>query len=200
VQQRRTERGVSLTELLTIVAIIGVIALITVPALVQLMPQYRIRSAASDASASLRMLRQKAISTRTPWRISFDDTNDRYAYSVLNAPNANRAVATNWRNVGRDFQILAPSRGVQWIRTSAVALNTATTNSFKDVDCDGNKDIIFLRDGSVADNQNCSAGAFLTFGTRPSMVFTVDNTLVKFNRYYLSLDRNGKLTIQPTKE
>lgn len=199
-RRRSAQSGFSLTELLTVVGIIGIIAVITVPAMLQLMPQYRIRSAASEAGAGLRMLRQKAITTRTPWRVSWDATNDRYKYSRLKEPNMTRSTAANWQDVYRDGR---PASTEQWIRGSKIDIRTATTNEFKDVDCDGYKDIIFLRDGSVATDANgggCGAGSALAFTTAPSVVLAVDNSFVRYNRYYLQLEKNGKLTITATKE
>jgi len=190
-----------MTELLTVVAMIGVITLVTVPAFVQLMPQYRIRSAASEAGAALRMLRQKAITTRTPWKASFDAAANQYSYSKLTSPDATRSTASNWVNIGRDGR---PSASRQWIRAASVDLRTTTTNPFKDVDCDGYSDVIFLRDGSVATDPNgggCGAGANLDFTvTSPSLLFAVDNSFVKFNRYYLALTKNGLLSIRAAKE
>ena len=202
-QRRSSERGVSLTELLTVVAIIGVIALITVPAMMQLMPQYRIRSAASDAGAGVRMIRQKAITTRVPWKISFDANNDRYKYSQLSGANAARTTAANWLNMGRDGRPTV-GNGEHWIRGSSIDLRTATTNPFKDVDCDGYKDLIFLRTGEVAVDANgggCGGGANLDFTVNlPSVVFAVDNNFVRFNRYYLQFEKNGRLEILARKE
>jgi len=201
VQPRRSaQRGFSLTELLTVVGIIGLIAIVSVPAMMQLMPQYRIRSAASEAGAGLRMIRQKAITTRTPWRVSFDPANERYKYSRLRSPALDRSVANNWQNVYRDGR---PAGTEQWIRGSAIDVRTATSNQFKDVDCDTYQDIIFLRDGSIATDPNgggCGGGGALTFTTLPSVVFAVDNSFVRYNRYYLAFEKNGKLTVTPTKE
>jgi prepilin-type N-terminal cleavage/methylation domain-containing protein len=205
VQNRsHTQRGFSLTETLTVVAMVGVISLITIPAMLQLMPQYRIRSASSEAAASLRMVRQKAITTRTPWKISFDAANDRYAYYRLSSPNAARNVVTNWIIVGRDTRE-NPTPGItQWIRTSAVDLRTTTTNPnpFKDVDGDANStvDVIFLRDGSVADDPASSGGSNLSFTTPPSIVLAVDNSFVRFNRYFIALQKNGTVVIRPLKQ
>ena len=199
--RRSTEGGFSVTELLTVVAMIGVITLVTVPAFVQLMPQYRIRSAASEAGGGLRMLRQKAITTRTPWKVSFDANGNQYSYSKLSSPDATRSTAGNWEKIGRDGR---PSTSIQWIRAASVDLRTTTTNPFKDVDCDGNTDIIFLRDGSVATDPNgagCGGGAALDFtATSPSVLFAVDNNFVKYNRYYVSLTKNGLLSIRAAKE
>ena len=202
-QRSKSERGYSLSETLTVTAIVGLIALVTVPTMLQLMPQYRIRSAASDAGAGLRMIRQKAITTRMPWRVSFDAANERYKYSRLTDANAVMATASNWVNIGRDGRP-APYTNEQWIRTSSIDLRVGTSNPFKDVDCDGAVDIIFQRDGRVARNPTgagCGGGANLAFTTPlPSVVFAVDNNFVRYNRYYLEFDNNGRLTIRPVKE
>lgn len=203
--RRSRQHGFSLTETLTVVAIIGVISLVTLPALVQLMPQYRIRSAASEAGSALRMIRQRAISTRTPWKVSFDPAEDRYAYYKLTSPGASRSVVTNWIPIGRDGR---PTNGavVQWITLSRVNLMTGppNANQFKNVDCDANNtaDIVFLRDGTVATDPNgaCAAAGALAFTIQPSVVMAVDNRFVKYNRYYLSLSQSGVLTIRPAKE
>ena len=203
--RRSRQHGFSLTETLTVVAIVGIISLVTLPALVQLMPQYRIRSAASEAGAALRMIRQKAISTRTPWKVSFDPAADRYAYYKLRTPGAARNDVTNWVPMGRDGR---PTNGavVQWIDLSRVNLMTGSPNpnQFKNVDCDANNtaDIVFLRDGTVATDPNgaCAAAGALTFAVQPSIVMAVDNRFVKYNRYYMSFSQSGVLTIRAAKE
>lgn len=200
----RRQRGFSLTETLTVVAILGLVALVTVPAMVQLMPQYRIRSASSEAAAALRMIRQKAITTRTPWMVSFDAANERYAYYRLSAPNAARNTTTNWINVGRDTRENPTPGSTQWIRTSAVDLQTGSINpnQFKNVDGDsgGTADIVFLRDGSVANDPAASGGGNLTFSTNPSIVFAVNNSFVRFNRYFIELQQNGTIAMRALKQ
>jgi Tfp pilus assembly protein FimT len=79
-------RGYSLSELLTIVAIVGIISLIAIPAFMQLLPQYRIRSAASEIAASLRMLRSKSVGTRSNWRMVVNTADD--TYRMLNGASA----------------------------------------------------------------------------------------------------------------
>jgi len=202
---KRSERGLSLSELLVVVAILGLIALVSVPALLQMMPQYRIRSAASELASGMRFVRQKAMTTRVPWKVQFDDSGERYAYARFTGTevsNTTLAVTGNWEYVGRDGRT-TPTSDSYWTRFSAVDLRTNTSNSFKDLNCDGYKELIFLRDGTVATSPNgggCGGGAALGFGTSPSVVMAVNNSFVKYNRYYLDVSSNGLLTIRSAKE
>jgi prepilin-type N-terminal cleavage/methylation domain-containing protein len=77
-EKQQGSRGYSLAELLTVVAIIGIISMVALPTFLQVIPQYRIRGAASEMAASLRLIRSKAVSTRTNWRMTVDPTNDQY--------------------------------------------------------------------------------------------------------------------------
>lgn len=203
---KQRERGVSLTELLVVVAILGLIALVSVPALMQLMPQYRIRSAASEMAAGIRFLRQKAMTTRVPWKVVFDDAGERYAYARFTGnqiTNVTLADNANWQYVGRDGRTTVAGDSY-WTRFSSVDLRTNTTNPFKDLNCDGYREVVFLRDGSVANTPNgggCGGGLDLSFlPTQPSVVVAVNNSWVKYNRYRLNFSSNGVFTIQAAKE
>lgn len=197
-------RGYSLSELLTIVAMLGVITLVTVPALMQIMPQYRIRGAASETAANIRQIRQRAMTTRTTHRISFDPVNERYSYSMLTAQTADPNLAASWDPLTSDAR--REAEDTEWITVSSVDLRTNTTNAFNDVvqPNDSKVDLIFLRDGSVSSephNGGSSPGDDLTFTpTKPSIVFAVDSSAVKYNRYYLYLSESGTVTITGTKE
>ena len=198
--KRKGSRGFSLAEIMTVVGIAGLVTLVSLPAILQLMPQYRIRSAATDAAAAIRMMRQKAITTRTPCKITFDASAERYSYWMLNATNADMSVAANWTPLNNDGR--GTNTTAQWIPTTSVDLRTGTSNAFKDVDCpsDAQVDLIFLRNGAVSNAPQCGTTTALDFGTPPSVVFGVDNNLVKYNRYYLSVNQSGTVTITPTKE
>ena len=202
-QKRRTtaSAGYSLTELLTVVAMVGVITLVTLPAFMQLMPQYRIRSAATDASSAIRMIRQKAMTTRTPWKISFDATGERYRYYMLTNPHATRSVDANWIAMDQEA-VRRDNQNDAWVRTTAVDLRTNTSNPFKDIDCpiDSQVDLVFLRDGKVANNPACGGATNLAFTTPPSIVFAITNNYVRYNRYYISVSEAGAVTVTATKE
>lgn len=198
----RKQLGYSLSEMLVIIAIMGIVTLVTVPALLQLMPQYRIRSAASEAAGTIRMVRQRAIATRTPWRISYDPADNRYRLWTLSSPHADLSVGANWQPVRRDGRTI-DARNEDWYSSSAIDLQGGST-TFNDVTCpsDGDLDLIFLRDGTVADDPPCGGTSAdeLTFAPNPSILFSVDSNLVRFNRYYISVSKEGLVAVRPAKE
>ena len=197
----RKQQGYSLIELLVIVAMIGVVMLVTLPALMQLMPQYRIRSAASEAAGTIRMIRQRAITTRTPWRISYDASLDRYRLWTLRSPYADLSVAANWRPIRRDGRTF-DGMNEDWFN-SAVDLRPESA-TFHDVTCpaDGGIDLIFLRDGTVANSAPCGGAStdLLTFSPDPGIVLAVDSNSVRFNRYSITVSEAGLVTVQASKE
>lgn len=197
----RRQSGYSLAEILVVVAIVGVILLVTVPALLQLMPQYRIRSAASEAAGMMRMIRQRAITTRTPWRISYDPGSNRYRFYELRASYLDPSVAANWQPMRRDGRT-PDTRNEDYFLTSDIDLIAAPGGTFLDVTCptDGNLDLIFQRDGSVADTAACGSATKLDFATSPGVVFAVDSKYVRYNRYYLTVTQSGNVAVRPAKE
>lgn len=206
-QKRRASRGYSLIELLVVVAMVGIVAVITVPALLQLMPQYRIRSAASETAAAIRMIRSQAIAQRTPWRIDFDLANNRYRYWRLTNPNAELSVAANWTAMRRNPRWVATTAAEEWVQVTAVQLDAAA-NSLQDVVCPVNPsnqevDLIFLRNGAISPQGRCTVSppsTPLTFSPEPELKFSVDSNMVRFNRYYVSIAQNGIVRVRAAKE
>ena len=129
------QRGYSLAELLTVVAIIGVITMVTIPAFMQLMPQYRIRSASSEIAASLRMLRGRAIGTRSNWKMIISPTTESYSF---------------WENIGGTWTQMGENgkpvpAGVTDASKKLTACDITGTTNFE---------VEFTRDGSVVAAQD----------------------------------------------
>lgn len=194
-------RGYSLAELLTVVAIVGVVTLVSIPAFIQLMPQYRIRSASTELSAALRLTRQDAIGTRRPWRITIDGPGSRYAISMLNAPAADMTVSTNWTKIG-DNNRPAPA-GAAWWKSLSSDIQLSTTG-FNDIDCANGTDIIFDREGKIVPDHNstCTAGGStdINFSTLPKIRVYYPSRFVRFNAYYIYGSAGGNLTTDQAKE
>ncbi|MDP9361498.1 MAG: GspH/FimT family pseudopilin [Acidobacteriota bacterium] len=69
--QKSRQAGFSLVELLTVVAIIGVLALVSVPNFVSFYQSNKVKSAMRNFTSDLRTMRQMAITTGVQTRITF---------------------------------------------------------------------------------------------------------------------------------
>jgi type II secretion system protein H len=73
---RKHESGFTLIELMTVVAVIGIIAAMAVPSFLTYMPKLRVKSAARDIVSQLRLARSKAVAERRPFGVAFNLTNN----------------------------------------------------------------------------------------------------------------------------
>lgn len=108
---RHNQRGITFIELMTVVAVIGIMSAMAVPSFLSYMPKLRVKSAARDVVSQLRLARSKAVSERRPYGVAFNignksmimfaDTNDppSQSYSVsdslINADTLNSQIALN---------------------------------------------------------------------------------------------------------
>ncbi len=70
---QRSERGFTVVELLTVIAIMMVITAIATPSFYYWLPKYRLSAGARQIAADLQLARMKAISQNTSYRLSFTD-------------------------------------------------------------------------------------------------------------------------------
>ncbi len=75
------ERGMTLLELLTVVAIIGIGLAIAIPAYISYLPHIRLRAAARDIASSLNAARMWAVANNSNATLIFDTTSDTYTSS-----------------------------------------------------------------------------------------------------------------------
>jgi prepilin-type N-terminal cleavage/methylation domain-containing protein len=66
------KRGVTLIELVVVMAIIAIGAAFVAPNIGAWIPNYRLRSATRDVTSALRMAQMKAISNNTQYHVSFN--------------------------------------------------------------------------------------------------------------------------------
>jgi prepilin-type N-terminal cleavage/methylation domain-containing protein len=194
--------GFTMAEMLTVIMIVGLIVAVSIPAFLQLFPQYRAKAAALEVSNYIGLARQNSITTRRPTKVSYDIANSRFAGYVLNQQivdmdtatlNTTLAASANWVPVDNNFRTVS---AVNWRVLSATNFLLSTANNFNDINGDGTRDIVFLSDGSVATTPDASApGTPLSFSPLPEVVVAANSRLVKFNRYRIRLTPTGSLSI-----
>lgn len=189
VMPARNQRGYTTTELMTVVAIIGIITAIATPAIMQLVPQYRMKSASSEITASIRLARQSAMTMRRPWMITFDASGTRYALYMLNSPTASMTTSANWTQMGINGRPLPAGTPHGWRKFPAM---TMTTSNLNNVDSANGVDVIFLRDGSISS---------ACYSASPASVrLHYDTNLIPFNTFYARVESGGYVYTSQTKE
>ena len=74
----KSSKGFTLLELMVVVAVIGIMAMITAPNLVNGLPTYRIKAAVRDCTSQLRFARSLAIKDKRDVTVSFDPDKGLY--------------------------------------------------------------------------------------------------------------------------
>lgn len=111
----RTERGVTLTELLVVLAVISMLVLVVVPAFGEWMRAYRVRTTASAVQGDLRLARNVAVARNVnvdvlfkPAEFSWTDGNGRQrrfvmppGVSITNLVDATNGDTVTLRNNGQ---------------------------------------------------------------------------------------------------
>lgn len=147
---RRNSRGYSVIEMLVVVAIIGILSLVTIPSFINFQRRNAVRSALRSFTSDLRSFRQHAITKNAYVRVQFVNERD---YEILVS-----------RDFGKTWSALPMSTtdGGRSTRTLPETIRfSANTYNDSDNPLDKKPDIDFRPDGTVGDY----AGGNVTAGT-----------------------------------
>ena len=146
IMNRHRSGGYSLMEILVVIAIIGILSLVTVPAFMNFQRRNQVRSALRSFTTDLRSFRQLSISRNAYVRVRFVDNRN---YEVWIS-----------RNLGRTWDPLPLGMLGQGSYTRALPETIKFTgNTFNDSDnpVDSLPDVDFRPDGTVGDFSGSTA-------------------------------------------
>ena len=149
-KRHRNSRGFSLIEILVVVAIIGILSLITIPSFINFQRRNAVRSALRSFTSDVRSFRQHSISKNAYVRVQFDDARN---YSAFRSTD----FGATWEKLNLGT-VDASSNTRTLPETMAF---TANTYDDSDDPEDGLKDIDFRPNGTVGDfdsSSNATAG------------------------------------------
>jgi prepilin-type N-terminal cleavage/methylation domain-containing protein len=92
-KRRLGNRGVTLLELMVVIAIMGILATIAVPSYLTWLPKLRVDGATGEVSSDLQTARMRAVSENTPYAVLFDLAGN--SYSVYKDSNWNGALESS---------------------------------------------------------------------------------------------------------
>ncbi|RWX45263.1 prepilin-type N-terminal cleavage/methylation domain-containing protein [Candidatus Electrothrix aarhusensis] len=85
---KQSERGLSLVELMTTLAIFGALSAIAVPGHFTTRPRRRLKAATREQYGALQQARLMAVSNRLPVRVCFDENSRSYSWDTFDVGNA----------------------------------------------------------------------------------------------------------------
>ena len=112
-------KGITLIELVVVMAIIAIGAALTTPNIRGWLPNYRLRSATRDVASIMRFAQLKAVSINTSYRVIFDTANDSYVLEY-------QTTGGGWLTEGEAQSL---PTGVKFNTTFAGSITTFLPNS-----------------------------------------------------------------------
>lgn len=187
------QSGYSLAEMLTVIAIVGVLALVTVPAFMTYMQSNKMKSSMRQFTSDLRSARQRSISQGQQVLFTFGTGASARSYDIYqgNAPFN----STSWSKTGLPIALQSTRNldSVVYLPSNAAS----TPQTFTDVvDCsagtsctagaDTKLDVVFFPDGRV------QIPAGLTVGT----ITLKTNMNIPTPQYTVTLSPSGQVHAQ----
>ncbi|RZB38435.1 MAG: hypothetical protein SRB2_00183 [Desulfobacteraceae bacterium Eth-SRB2] len=79
----RKKAGFTLTELVIVIAVLGILTAVAVPSFLSWLPKYRLRSAVRDLYSNQQLAKMAAIKTNQKCRVNYRVNPDQYRVSLL---------------------------------------------------------------------------------------------------------------------
>jgi prepilin-type N-terminal cleavage/methylation domain-containing protein len=165
----KASRGYSLIEIIVVVAIIGIMGLVTVPAFMNFQRSNSVKAALRSFTSDIRNCRQRAISRNSDVRLELDSTT---VYRFYEKPNSGTWGALN------GFSGTGPATNLKRLDTGV----TFSANTLGDNDSNSKADMVFRSDGTVV------------FGTGTGTITMLSNWKnISQNQFLITISTSGQL-------
>ncbi len=101
-QRRRSSKGFTLTELLIVVAVIGITSAVAAPSISGWVRNYHAKTIARQLMTDLQFARMTAVAQKLPCRVSLNTATNQYEVDAMDA-------AGNWNLVGTARRLADPN-------------------------------------------------------------------------------------------
>jgi len=125
VPSRRPDSGYTITELLTVIAIIGMFSAIAMPGWLTLQRHAAVRAAAEELQSVFRGARMRAIASGRNVGVRFTKSGSDWMYALYDDRNGN-GIKTAEINSGVDKMIARPKRVLNTVRYANIATPSKT--------------------------------------------------------------------------
>lgn len=190
--RRTNNAGYSLVELLTVIAIIGVLSLITVPAFMNFQRQNAIRSATRTVSSDFLAARAKAIREQFDVRISFKPSATEKDEARIYSFFSSRDDGATWTPLDlrmRGGTLVDGATGLT-TRTLERPVWFSEAHDFQDLNNDGTIDVVFHPNGTVDLETDATPVGKLVLATNWDQI--------RSNRYNVWVKRSGVIRGLPS--
>lgn len=175
------EKGYTLIEALVVVAIVGIVSLVTVPNFMQYMRSAKLKNGAREFAIDLREARQKAVTQYHPTKIGIKSGAGQSQYIIADGEYDSSAAG-----------------GIAWTISSTEDFEPtvyfSTTNLTDSADADTWIDIVFLPNGTIT-NGTTSSGVDVDLPTSPKIVISTTDKVPK-DSYTVELSSAGGVKLE----
>jgi prepilin-type N-terminal cleavage/methylation domain-containing protein len=173
---RPSDAGYSLAEMITVVAIVGVLSLISVPAFMNFQRQNTFKTSASDFTTDLRAARALAIQQAFDVRVELTTgTKGARDYRFFSSRDG-----STWTTL----RLRGSSSAVQYLNEDVWFQTLPTPIPFQDIGSNSKPDIVFKPSGAIVFQGTNSSGA---------INIRTDWPKLRVRNYYINMTSSGQI-------